>query len=253
MISRLFPVLNAVDGWLDALFPFIFRLMLWGALAGTLSIMIYAKLSPQASIKRLKKKIRGLQREMLGLDIEFANFMRLSTENLKTSLKLFTVVLGPGLVSVLPVLILAVWLHACLAYEVPEVPGDLVATSVDENIDLRLVAHNDPNRLYQDEILEHNSASSPAVVVMADDKIVYSGDPLTPPTRVIHKRRWWSVLLDNPAGYVVEDAPVDSIKLNVSRRQAVKWGPDWARGWEFTFFMFVFIAALGIKLVFRIA
>jgi hypothetical protein len=190
---------------------------------------------------------------MLGLDLEFPDFLRLSRDNLKTSLRLFVVVLGPGLVSVLPVLILAVWLHACLAYEAPEIPGDLVATSVDENIDLRLVTHNDPNRLSQDEIFENDSASSPAVVVMADDKIVYSGDPLSPPTRVIHKRRWWSVLLDNPAGYVVEDAPVDSIRLNVSRKQAVNWGPDWLRGWEFTFFIFVFIAALGIKLGFRIA
>ena len=96
MISRLFPALNTVDGWFAGLLPFVFRLMIWGALGGTLSILMYARLSPQASIKGLKKKMRGLQREMLGLDLEFADFMRLSIENLKTSLRLFAAVLGPG-------------------------------------------------------------------------------------------------------------------------------------------------------------
>ena len=253
MISRLFPALNAVDGWLGGLFPFVFRLMMWGALAGTLSILIYAKLSPQASIKRLKKKIRGLQREMLGLDLEFADFLRLSKENLKTSLKLFAAVLGPGLVSVLPVLLLAIWIHTCLAYDPPPTSDDLIATSIDGDIDLRLAMNDDLDKLTQDEIFHRDPIGSQTIVVMADDKVVYSGDPLSPPTHVVHKRRWWSVLLDNPAGYVVEDAPVDSIRLNVSRKQAVKWGPNWTRGWEFTFFVFVFIAALGIKLSFRIA
>jgi hypothetical protein len=125
--------------------------------------------------------------------------------------------------------------------------------SADQNINLSLVTHNDPNRLSQHGILENGSESSPTVMVMADGKVVYSGDPLSPPTRLIHKRRWWSVFLDNPAGYVVDEAPVESVKLNVSRKQAINWGPNWMRGWEFTFFVFVFIAALGIKLGFRIA
>lgn len=253
MISRLFPALNTVDGWLAGLLPFVFRLTVWGALAGTLSIIIYARLSPQASIKRLKKKIRGLQREMLGLDLEFVDFLRLSKENLKTSLRLFAAVLGPGFVSVLPVLLLAVWLHTCMAYEAPESPGDLVATSADGSTDLRLATHNDLDKLYQDEIRDHAPAGSEAIAVMAGEKVVYAGDPLSPPTPVIHKRRWWSVLLDSPAGYIVEDAPIDSIRLNLSKKQVVKWMPNWARGWEFPFFVFVFLAAFGIKLGFRIA
>lgn len=253
MINKIFPVLNTLDGWLALLLPFAFRLMIWGALAGALSIIIYAALSPQDSIKRLKKKIRSLQREMLGLDLEFPDFLRLSKENLKTSLRLFVIVLGPGLVSVLPVLTLVIWLHTCLAYEAPEALGDLVTMSADENIDLSLSTLNNSNRLSEDEILKNGSVSSPTVVVMADGKVVYSGDPLSPPTRVIYKRRWWNVLLESPAGYVVDDAPIESIKLNISRKQVVKWGPNWARGWEFTFFVFVFIAALGIKLGFRIA
>jgi len=119
MISRLFPALSTVDGWLAGLLPFALRLMMWGALSGTLSILIYAKLSPQAAIKDLRKKIRGLQREMLSLDLEFTDFLKLSGENLKTSLRLFAIVLGPGLISVLPVLPQPTWIHICVAHEAP--------------------------------------------------------------------------------------------------------------------------------------
>ena len=253
MISRLFPALNAVDGWLAGLLPFVFRLMIWGALSGTLSILIYAKLSPQAAIKDLKKKIRGLQREMLGLDLEFADFMRLSMENLKTSLRLFAVVLGPGLISVLPVLLLAVWIHTWMAYEAPASLDDLAVMSADENVDLSLIVESSPNRLSNEQTGDDGPQGSDGIVVMAGDKVIYSGAPLSPPTHVLHKRQWWNAILNSPAGYLVKDAPVDSVRLNLLKKQAVKCGPNWARGWEFSFFVFVFIAALGLKLGLRIA
>ncbi len=252
MISELFPVLSMVDRWLAGLLPFAVRLSMWGALAGTLSITIYAKLSPQASITKLKKKTWSLQRKMLCADIEFLDILRLSKENLKTSLRLFATVLGPALVSALPVLFLASWIHTCLAYEAPPTPDDLIITAVDGNVDLRLLFYSNVHEKSNNEIHDHDLVSPEAIIVMADNKTIYSGTPLSPPTPVIHKQRWWSVLLDSPAGYLVEDAPIDSIRLNLSKKQAVKWMPNWAAGWEFPFFVFVFLAALGIKLGFRI-
>ena len=252
MIRELFPALNMVDRWLADLLPFAVRLTIWGVLAGSLSIIIYAKLSPQASIAKLKKMTWSLQRKMLCIDLEFVDFMRLSKENLKTSLRLFATVLGPALVSALPVLLLAVWIHTCLAYEAPSTPNDLVVTDAGGNVDLRLICHTNMDEISHDEINDHELTSPEAIVVIADNKVIYSGNPLSPPTPVIHKQRWWSVILDSPAGYVVEDAPVDSIRLNLSKKQVVKWMPNWATGWEFPFFVFVLLTSLGIKLVFRI-
>ena len=252
MIRELFPALNMVDRWLAGLLPFAVRLSIWGVLAGSLSIIIYAKLSPQASITKLKKKTWSLQRKMLCLDLKFVNFLRLSKENLKTSLRLFATVLGPALVSALPVLFLAAWIHTCLAYEPPPTPDDLVVTAADGNVDLRLLCHTNVDKISHDEIHDHDIANLEVIVVMADNKVIYSGTPLSPPTPVIHKQQWWSVLLGSPAGYLVEDAPIDSIRLNLSKKQAIKWMPNWAMGWEFPFFVFVFLAALGIKLGFRI-
>lgn len=253
MLSRLFPTLSTIDGWLACLLPFVLRLMVWGALGGALSILVYAKLSPQASIKGLKKKIRGLQRKMLGLDLEFADFLRLSSENLKTSLRLFAAVLGPGLISVLPVLLLAVWIHTCMAYQVPAAQDSLAIIAADENVDLHLMTHDSVDASPDEETRDRDQVNSQRIVVMAGEKVIYSGTPLSPPTPVLHKRRWWNVLLSSPAGYVSKDAPVDSIRLNLVKKQVVKWMPTWARGWEFPFFVFVFVAALSIKLRFRIA
>lgn len=250
MIRELFPALNMVDSWLAGLLPFAVRLSMWGALAGTLSITIYTKLSPQASIAKLKKKTWSLQRKMLCMNIEFVDFLRLSKENMKTTIRLFATVLGPALVSALPVIFLAIWIHTCLAYEAPPTPNDLVVTAADGNVNLSLLRHT--NKISHDEIHNHDISSPEAIVVMAENKVIYSGNPFSPPTPVIHKQRWWSVLLDSPAGYIVEDAPIDSIRLNLSKKQAVKWMPNWATGWEFPFFVFVLLAALGIKLVYRI-
>jgi hypothetical protein len=247
MINELFPLLNIVDGWLAGLLPLSIRLSIWGALAGIVSITIYAKLSPQASIAKLKKNTRRLQREMLSIDLEFADFLSLSKENLKTSFRLFFTVLGPALVSAIPVIFLALWIHTCLAYEAPQETDDLVVTTQDKNIKLHLFAKTN-----EDEICKHNLENSKAIMVMADGKVIYSGTPLSPPTSVIHKKQWWNFLLSNPAGYIVDDAPIDNIRLNISRKQIIKWMPNWAAGWEIPFFVFVLIAAFGIKLGFRI-
>ncbi|MHC4356463.1 MAG: hypothetical protein ACYS0H_27485, partial [Planctomycetota bacterium] len=130
---------------------------------------------------------------------------------------------------------------------------DLVITAQDENVELRLITRNNQDNSPGEEIRDRDQANSEEIVVMAGDKIIYSGAPLSPPTPVLHKRRWWSVLLSSSAGYISEDAPVDSIRLNLVKIQVVKWMPNWAKGWEVPFFVFVFVAALGIKLRFRIA
>jgi hypothetical protein len=252
MINKLFPALNIVDGWIADLLPLSIRLSIWGALAGILSIIIYAKISPQSSIGKLKRKTRTLQRDMLNVDLEFADFWRLSKENLKTSLKLFITVLGPALVSALPVIFLAVWIHTYLAFEAPIKPDDLIAISDNKNIELHLFNNVDVSKNSRNDIYPHESADSDKIVVMADNRVIYSGNPLSPPTPVIRKRQWWHVLLKSPAGYVVDDAPVDRIKLNMPKKKAVRWVPGWAGGWEVPFFVFVLFAALGIKLGFRI-
>ena len=252
MISELYLVLNLVDGWLASLLPLAVRLAIWGALAGSLSMIIYAKLSPQASIAKMKTKTRSLQRAMLNMDLVFADFMRLSKENLKTSLRLFFTVLGPAVVSAIPVILLAIWIHTCLAYEAPPTPDDLEVMTEGRSIELQLLNYNELNEISKNEIQARNFAVSEEIVIKIDNKVIYSGNPLSPPMPVIHKRRWWNVILDSPAGYIVKDAPIDSMKLNISRKQIIKWMPGWASGWEVPFFIFVLIANLGIKYGFRI-
>jgi hypothetical protein len=70
---------------------------------------------------------------------------------------------------------------------------------------------------------------------------------------VVHKRRWWSWILGNEAGYLPDSAAADSISFALPSREILTIGPAWMRGWELTYFVSLLIVSLAIKLGFRIA
>ncbi len=72
--------------------------------------------------------------------------------------------------------------------------------------------------------------------------------PPQAPTPVLHKRQWWNALIANPAGYLPEDAPVESLRLGLPSHEILPLGPDWMRGWLFTYFVLLIDASLGFKL-----
>jgi hypothetical protein len=252
MINKLFPVMNAIDIGLSSVLPQLARICLWGALAGGLSIAVYARISPQTSITELKKKANDLRHRLLDVDLAFTEFLRLSKENVKTSLRLLSVVIGPAIISAFPVLFLATWMHTTQGFEAPPSHETLSVMAVEGDINIQLNGFTDADRSLSTESPSYKEKSNFKIVVKADGKTVYSGYPLTPPTPFIYKKKWWNYFFDNPAGYLSEDAPMESIRLNISKRRFVKWMPEWGEGWEFPFFGFVFLIAFGIKVAFRI-
>lgn len=59
-------------------------------------------------------------------------------------------------------------------------------------------------------------------------------------------------MLENPAGYIEEGASVSAIIWEYPRKFYIKDVAVWMGAWEFTFFLSVFVAALGVKLLFKI-
>jgi hypothetical protein len=55
---------------------------------------------------------------------------------------------------------------------------------------------------------------------------------LAEPVTHIEKRQWWNVLIGNPAGYLPEAGPIDSITIALPERQYLPVGPDWLRSWR---------------------
>ena len=76
--------------------------------------------------------------------------------------------------------------------------------------------------------------------------------PLEVPVPVIHKRRWWNVLVGNPAGYLPDVSALDSISLGIPRREMHSMGPAWSRVWEAVFFTVYVSVSLSIKVMFKI-
>ena len=76
--------------------------------------------------------------------------------------------------------------------------------------------------------------------------------PHQAPTPIVHERRWWNLLIGNPAGYLAENNPADSIRLDLPSHEYLPWGPNWMRGWLFTYFLVVIAVSLGFKFYWKV-
>ena len=78
--------------------------VLLGAIAGTVSMLLYARVSPQSRLQELKSQASELQQQMASFDGEFSGAMALAQQNLRLSFKRLGIALGPSLLSGVPVL-----------------------------------------------------------------------------------------------------------------------------------------------------
>ena len=78
--------------------------VLLGVVAGAVSMLVYARLSPQEKLQSLKSQATDLQQQMASFDGDFSGAMALAQQNLRLSLKRLGIALGPSLVSGIPVL-----------------------------------------------------------------------------------------------------------------------------------------------------
>lgn len=75
-----------------------------GLVTGAMSMLVYARLSPQEKLQSLKSQAADLQQQMSSFDGDFSGAMALANQNLRLSFKRLGIALGPSLVSGIPVL-----------------------------------------------------------------------------------------------------------------------------------------------------
>jgi hypothetical protein len=251
MLNATFPVLTAVDSLFASLLPAWACILLWGAVAGALAMLVYRLASDQVAIARLKALTRDLRRRMLDPELEQPEVGRLVRENLKASFKLLGRTLLPGMLSALPVLLIAVWMDAFYGYAAPaggepvrlrtEPQGVAVAV---EPADLLARGGADPAIL--------PPAAGDRLTIVAAGVTAYVGNPFSPPVPAITKRRWWNTLLASEVGYLDPQAGIDEIAFDLPRRRLVGGLPDWIAGWEMPYFLSILVVALGLKLGLKI-
>jgi len=75
-----------------------------GVAAGSLSMLIYGRFSPQSRLETLKAEIVHLRQKMAKFDGEFSGALALTRQNLQLSFRRLRLVLVPSLLSCIPVL-----------------------------------------------------------------------------------------------------------------------------------------------------
>ena len=264
-----FPLFDAIDAVLAAVLPPVARLVLWGALAGGVAMLLYAACSSQARIREQKAEIASIQARLKAAGDDFAQTMRLSRANLGASFKLLGMVTGPAVLSSLPVAFLLIWVAETFAYATPP-PGTAVAMTLTPAVPGLVVG---PPGAFHPAQGRHPAAGgdgpAPAAPAAATGTLLWpaAGEISVAdaqgrvwshavagrrPPVLVGKPVWWNWLYGNPAGYLRATTDLREIRLAVPPLEVVAAGPSWLRGWEGVFFASTIVASLAVKRLARI-
>lgn len=87
---------------------------------------------------------------------------------------------------------------------------------------------------------------------MNDDHQLLLTLPLEYDIPVIHKKRWWNLLIANPLGYLPKDGKTDVIHINLPEAVIIESGPNWIHGWMFSFFITFLLSSMVFKHLLRL-
>ena len=90
-------------------------LLVWAAVSGALSMLLYARITPQKRICKLKRVAAQVQQRLHAYEGDFRGAMALSQLNVGLALRRLWLSLGPSLVAGIPVI--AVMLFILPGYE----------------------------------------------------------------------------------------------------------------------------------------
>lgn len=232
--------------WLDAqaggVAPGV-RLVLWGALAATVSMLLYGAVSAQERIRLGRVQIAEAKRDLDRFDGEWEHAMPLVCRLLRLAFTQVGRVGWPSIVASLPLLSLLAWLSSTYAYDFPA-HGTVPAVHAEPAGTLR--AQWVAGACRPDGQHDCPPGRGPRILVFDGARRI-AEVPLAAPVPVVHKRQWWNVFLHNPAGYLPADAPFDALRIDLPAREYLPFGPRWSRMWATLFFASLILVSLGLK------
>lgn len=229
------PLYATLDGALTKVLPPVGRLMVWAALAGVVSVLLYRALSPQRRIAAAKARAAALRRRLDGHDGAFAEALPLLRAQLGASLRHVGLVLPGTLLAALPVLSLLVWLDTAHAYRLP---------APDEPAPRLTVTPPHLGARWQ--------AAPPGVTVLDGEREVVHV-ALTAPVTRIEQRAWWNALIGNPVGYLPAGGPAQRVEIGLPARDYLPFGPLWLGSWLTVFLVVLTAVSLAVHRLARVA
>ncbi len=244
------PLFAAIDGVLAMALPPLLRLMCWGILAGWLTMVVYRRLSNQEKIGELKAHQKAQQKKIAEFDGEFEQLMPLIRHTLALGFRQLGLALGPALLSTVPVLFLIVWVAGAFGNEAPAADSMVHLTAEPSNDDIHW------SSITAVEIAadgwQVKWPGSGQSLTLTDGRQSLLTLPLEYNIPVIHKKKWWNLLMANPIGYLPDEGKTDVIHIGLPEQVIIGFGPNWMHGWMFSFFLTFLLSSLGFKLLLRI-
>ena len=249
------PVFSAIDSLLAMMAPSALRLVFWGVLAGWITMVAYRFFSDQERIGELKAKQKVQTKAIAEFDGEFADLIPLIRHTLALGLRQLGLALGPALLATLPVLFVVIWVAGEFAYAAPD-PGSEVLVRV-EPASSAVQWSSPPRARLAERTTEGVSWSvewppQDQPLTISDGNRALLALPVAHDVPVIHKKRWWNLLMANPLGYLPEDGETEVVHIELPEQIIIGAGPDWMRGWMFPFFLAFLLSSLGFKFLLRV-
>jgi len=252
-MNLIFPLLNGIDSLLFFL-PAVVRIALYGLICGAASILVYKWTSNQAAIGGLKTEAKALRDRLLDPNLSGTELKQTIFRNTKVSGLLVGRVLGPSLLSAVPVLLIAGWLALFYAYQPPSpgTPVTAVPVGLAEGASGLVIEAGQTAAPLLADGASFEAGPATEVTVRDEQATYYTGTPFDPAMAGVGKRAWWNAILESETGYVADDAPFEAVEFDLEPVVLVPVLPTWLAGWEMVFFVAVFIAAIGLKVGLKI-
>lgn len=253
MINVLFPVINKIDYWISFILPFIYRNLFWGLIAGSLAFIIYAFFSNQSLIADIKNDIKSVRQKMFDPALENkSDYNILAKRNLNLSFKLLGKIFLPAILSIIPVLIMAIWYDMHHSYSIPFNQDKILITVEPEETNLFISPKNIISKDSNGNIFLQPQNKTDSVTVYVNKNIIYSGQPFSVPIPFITKHKWWNFMLNDEIGYIDNASSVRMLYIHYPEKVIFKKMPDIINGWGLLFFVGIFISAITLRIVFKI-
>ena len=244
------PLFSVIDGVLAMLLPPVLRLAIWGILAGWVTMLVYRLFSAQEKMGALKAAQKAQQKVIAGFDGEFTELLPLIRATLALGFRQLGLALGPALLATVPVLFIIIWVAAEFGHATPAA-GSAVLVSVEPaGSNLHWSAETEVKATENGWII--NWPAQGQSLTLSDDRQALLVLPLGHAVPVIHKQRWWNLLMANPLGYLPQDGQTDVVRIDLPGKVIIAVGPAWMRGWIFSFFMAFLLSSIGFKLLLRL-
>lgn len=257
-------MLELLFGSIDSLMAFAplwARLCIWAVLFGAGTMLAYAKFSDQERIGRIKERVEEARDELQAYDgTDFDVVARRTKRALRLSFKQLRVMLGPTVAAGIPILAALVWMEGAYTYKYPA-PGAEIEVHAEASTEgnwLRQVRWKPESAVVEETdrnvVLRWPDASGGQTVRLvekaADRPLLEL--PHDAPRARLSQKSWTHWLYANPAGYLPDDGPIESVRLDMPHREVLPFGPPWLRTWHLFFLTVLSVAALAVKVAFGI-